>query len=131
MAKKKLGPRPTYMLPKDFTALGEKLFGEGWQTRMGAYIGFSRVQIGRYANGNVPIPAPLAISMHMLSYCLDHGIPIDPIFPVGTIDDDGRLEPAVGGSRVIVKQAIEIDSFGGSKNRDRREQTVATLSGTH
>jgi len=86
------GPRPTYMSPEEFTRLGERCFGHGWQGTLARYVGYNRVAVNRYAVGAEPVPVNLAICLAYAADRLDRGIPVQYVEPVGEIVNE-RFEP--------------------------------------
>ena len=79
----------TYMSPEEFGAIGERIYGTGWQTKLSRIINRSRVQIHRYANGDAAIPPDIAILMRVYRDLLDRGERLPEARPVGYVAATG------------------------------------------
>jgi transcriptional regulator with XRE-family HTH domain len=79
----------TFLSPADFSGLGLRIYGHGWQRRMAEHLHLSRAQIIRYANGQAAVPATVALLLALLAKDLDHGTPARELAPAGHLTGDG------------------------------------------
>lgn len=77
----------TYLSSGRFVALGERIYGNGWQKQFASQTGYHPVQISRYAAGDEPIPPHIAGLIEALGRLLDEGIAVTFPEPVGKIVD--------------------------------------------
>jgi hypothetical protein len=82
----------TYLTPREFNAIGERIAGPNWQRVVAKIVDYSPQHIGLYAAGQRPIPRHVAALMHAIDDNLAQGIPVHIIEPVGRVAQ-GRFEP--------------------------------------
>ena len=57
----------TNMKAEELKAIGPKLFGFGWQTRMAEALGVEGSTVRRWVSGAVPIPGPAVAAIRCFS----------------------------------------------------------------
>lgn len=80
------------MTPDEFSRLGGRCFGFGWQRTLARLAGMERVAINRYAAGERPVPHGVALILTWSAERLNNGIPVSYIEPAGEIEH-GRFLP--------------------------------------
>ncbi len=60
---------PPPMSAEDFVALGQEIYGDGWQTTLAARFGRHPRQFSEYARGAAPVPEVIRLALIAL---LDH-----------------------------------------------------------
>lgn len=83
----------TFMSPEEFSRLGDRAFGRGWQSTLGAFLGYHRTHINRFAMATTPIPPTVAFSLRAICAMLDNGVVVDFQKPAGRIVSAGRFIP--------------------------------------
>lgn len=78
------------MAPEEFKRLGERCFGEGWQTTFAKLVGYNRATISQYASGIDAIPPIVVIALTSAADKLDNGVPIRYLKSVGELSPTAR-----------------------------------------